>query len=150
VAYDNVLNAKTAIWKVPANGGEAIKVADNYRMPVFSPDSQLIAGRYNRESGTNDVAIFTAQGGRPLRHFAVPSQEWQRVQWLPNGRELSFVKNVGGTANIWSYNLDTGESKQLTNFNSDLIYAYAWSPDYKQLACQRGTKQSVVTMISER
>ena len=149
VAYDNVMNAGTSIWKVPMNGGQAVKVADDYRMPVFSPDSQFIAGRYNLESNTNDAAIFAAQGGRPLKHFPVPVQEWQRLQWL-NSREVSFVKNVGGTANIWSYNLDTGESKQLTNFNSDLIYAYAWSPDYKQLACQRGTKQSVVTMISER
>jgi Tol biopolymer transport system component len=84
-----------------------------------------------------------------LRHFAVPVQEWQRLQWLSK-RELSYINDVDGYSNIWSYDLDTGASKQLTNFNSDRIYAYAWSPDYKQVACQRGTNVSDVTMISER
>ena len=118
-------------------------------MPVFSPVSQMIACRYNLDTGTRDGAIFSAQGGRPLRHFKIPIQEWQRVQWLPNN-ELSYVENVNGYSNIWSYNLNTGTSKQLTHFDSDQIYAYAWSPDYKQMACQRGTNISDVTMISER
>ncbi|HJP94021.1 MAG TPA: protein kinase [Pyrinomonadaceae bacterium] len=149
VAYDNVVNADVSVWKVPMNGGEPIKVGEKYRMPVFSPDSQFIACRYNLESGTRDVAIFSAQDGQPLRHFAIPIQEWQRVQYL-NSRELSYIKNVDGYSNIWSYDLYTRASKQLTSFNSDRIYAYAWSPDYKQVACQRGSNISDVTMISER
>ncbi len=150
VAYDHAVNTKVSLWKVPLQGGEPIKVGEKYRMPAFSPDSQFIAGRYTRESGTRDVAIFSAQGGPPLRHFAVPVQEWQSVQWLRSGRQLSFVKNEKGYSNIWSYDLDKGASKQLTNFNSDQIYAYAWSPDYKKVATQRGTRISDVTMISER
>ena len=150
IAYDNVANSGVSVWKIPMNGGEPIKVGEKYRMPVFSPDNQFIACRYNLDSGTRDVAIFSAQGGQPLSHFAVPNQEWQRVQWLPGGRELSYIATANGVSNIWSYNLDTGATKQLTNFNSDRIYAYAWSPDYKQVACQRGTNISDVTMISER
>jgi WD40 repeat protein len=134
----------------PLDGGEAIKLSEKYRMPVFSPDSQFIACRYNVVSGTRDGAIFSVQGGAPWRHFPVPVQDWQRLQWLPNGHELSYVKNENGYSNIWSYDLNTGAKKQLTNFNSDLIYAYAWSPDYKQVACQRGTAISDVIMISER
>ena len=150
VAYDNVFNSQANVWKVPLNGGEPIKVGERYRMPVFSPEGQFIACRYYLESGTRDVAIFSAQGGQPLRHVAIPIQEWQHVVWLPNGHELSYVKNVGGYSNVWSYDLDTGTSKQLTNFNSDQIYAYAWSPDFKQIACQRGTNVSNVTLLSKR
>jgi Tol biopolymer transport system component len=151
VAYDNVARTDVSVWKVPINGGDPIKVGEKYRMPVFSPDSQFIACRYNRESGTRGVAIFSAQGGQPLRHIEeVPTQDWQRVQYFPNGRELSYIQNVDGYSNIWSYNLDTRTSKRLTNFNSDLIYAYAWSPDYKQIACQRGRHIRDVTMISEQ
>jgi eukaryotic-like serine/threonine-protein kinase len=149
VAYENHVNAGMSVWKVPLNGGKSVKVSEKYRMPVFSPDSQMIACRYNSETGTRDVAIFSIQGGEPLRRFTIPIQEWQRVQWL-NGHELSYVKNVDGYSNIWSYDLNTGARKQLTHFNSDQIYAYAWSPDYKQVACQRGTNISDVTMISER
>ncbi|HKS08764.1 MAG TPA: protein kinase [Pyrinomonadaceae bacterium] len=149
VAYDHVADNLVSFWKVPMNGGEPIKVGDRYRMPVFSPDNQLIAARYNLDSNTDDVAIFPAQGGEPLWHFTVPLQEWQRPQWIST-RELSYIDKKSGYSNIWSYNRDTGERKQLTNFNGDRIYAYAWSPDYKQIACQRGTTTSNVTMISER
>lgn len=150
VAFDNQTDKKMSVWKVSLQGDEAIKLSDGYRMPVFSPDGQLIACRYDEDSDTYDVAIFPAQGGRPLRHFKVPKQEWQSVRWFVDNRQVTFVRNDNGYSNIWSYNLDTGAEKQLTNFNSDQIYAYAWSPDYKQVACQRGTKSSDVTIISER
>lgn len=119
-------------------------------MPVFSPDGQLIACRYDEDSDTYDVAIFPAQGGEPLQHFKVPKQEYQSVRWFRDSRHLTYVRNDNGTSNIWSYDLDTGAEQQLTHFNSEQIYAYAWSPDYKRVACQRGTKSSDVTIISAR
>lgn len=149
VVYDHVADTLVSVWKVPMNGGEPIKVEERYRMPVFSPDNQFIATRYHRDSNSEDVAILSAQGGAPLWNFTIPIQEWQRPQWISN-RELSYIKNENGYSNIWSYNLDTGERKQLTHFSSDRIYAYAWSPDYKQIAYQRGTTTSNVTMITER
>jgi len=149
VVYDNVTGPVVKIFKVPLNGGEPIKIGEGYRMPVFSPNSQFIAGRYNLDANTEGVAIFPAQGGDPVRQFEIPRREWQRVRWISDN-ELSYIKETDGYSNIWSYNLNTGERKQLTNFSSDRIYAYDWSPDYKQIACQRGTTTSNVTMISER
>ena len=149
VAYDNHVDSKMSVWKVPIQGGDPVKVADKYRMPVFSPDNQFIACRYDEDSDVHDVAIFPNQDGRPVRHFDVPKQEWQLIRWVGNG-QITYVKNDNGYSNIWSYDLDTGERKQLTNFNSEQIYAYAWSPDYKQVACQRGTRISDVMIISER
>ena len=148
VAYDNLTHWKASVWKIPVDGGEAINVGENYRMPAFSPDGQLIACRYDTVSGTRDVAIFPAQGGEPLRHFEVPRQDWQSVRFFQNNRELSFVKNEDGYSNIWIYDLKTGTSKQITNFKSDQIYAYAWSPDYKQIALLSGTKTNNVAIIS--
>ena len=149
VVYDHVANSGVSVWKVPLQGGDPIKIGEKYRMPVFSPDNQFIAARYYLESGTSDVAIFPAQGGPPLQTFEIPVQEWQRLQWLPTN-ELSYVRNVAGYSNIWTYDFTTGGRKQITQFNSDRIYAYAWSPDYKQVACQRGSIIGDVTMISER
>ena len=150
VAFDNQTKLKMSVWKVPLQGGDPVKIGDKYRMPVFSPDNQLVACRYDEDSDADDVAIFPAQGGRALKYVKVPKQEAQVVRWLGDGRQLTYVKNTNGYSNIWSYDLDTGTEKQLTNFNSDQIYAYAWSPDYKQVACQRGTKSSDVTIVSER
>lgn len=147
VAYDNLVGSKASVWKVPLQGGEAIKVAENYRMPVFSPDGRLIAARYHLNSGSRNLAVFSAEGGQPLSQVPIPVLEWQRVQWL-DAHTLSYIKNVDGYSNIWSYDLNSRVEKQLTHFNSDQIYAYSWSPDFKQVACQRGAVISNVTMIS--
>lgn len=149
IAYDNQVNTKLSVWKIPLEGGEAVKVAEKYRMPAFSPDNQFIACRYDLESGSRDVGIFSAASGDlPLRTAQIPILEWQRVQWFANSHTLSYIKNVNGYSNIWSYDLDAGSEKQLTSFDSDQIYAYVWSPDYKTLACQRGNKISNVAMLS--
>lgn len=115
-------------------------------MPAISPDGQFIAGRYDHESGTRDVVIFSADGG-VSKTVNIPILEWQRPQWI-NTHTLSYVDKVNGYSNVWSYDLDTGERKQLTNFTSPLIYAYTWSPDFKQVACQCGSKISDVTMLT--
>ena len=148
VAYDNLSRWKSSVWKVATGGGEPIKVADNYRMPTFSPDSQLIACRYDPAADGPDVAIFPAQGGEPLQHVEVPRQEWQTLRFVQNNGEMSFVKNEGGYSNLWIRDLKTGTSRQITNFKSEQIYAYAWSPDYKQIALLRGTKTNNVAIIS--
>lgn len=147
VAYDNLLDSKASIWKVPLFGGAAVKVADGYRMPVFSPDSSLIAGRYHLTSGSRDVAIFPAAGGEAFQHVPVPVIEWQRVQWLDD-RTFSYIDSVNSVSNLWSFDIYTGVSKQLTFFDSDQIVAYAWSPDFKQVACQRVTNTSDVITIN--
>jgi Tol biopolymer transport system component len=146
VAYDNQQVNTKSVWAVPVQGGSPIKLAEKYRMPAFSPDGQLVAVRYDLNSGTGDVAIISNQGGTPLRYVEIPILEWQRFQWLTTNT-FSCVKNVDGEANIWSYDLNTGSTKQLTNFNRDQIYGYAWSPDYKTLACQVGTRRGNVVMI---
>jgi Tol biopolymer transport system component len=146
VAYDNQQSNTKSVWAVPVQGGSPMKLAEKYRMPAFSPDGQLVAVRYDLNSGTGDVAIIPNQGGAPLRYVEIPILEWQRFQWLTTNT-FSCVKNVDGEANIWSYDLNTGSTKQLTNFNRDQIYGYAWSPDYKTLACQVGTRRGNVVMI---
>ena len=147
VAYDQQTDLKLSIWRVPLEGGESEKLIEGYRMPAFAPNNQLIAGRYDRESGTRDVAIFPSHGGDPVKNVdKIPVIEWQRPQWIDD-HTLSFISNAGGFANIWSYDLDTGEMKQLTNFNTEQILAYAWSPDFKHIAFQRGMTISDVTIF---
>jgi eukaryotic-like serine/threonine-protein kinase len=148
VAYDNQSSTTKDVWKVPLEGGTPTKVTEKYRMPAYSPDSRMIAVRYDLTSGTRDVAILSGEAGQVLRQVQIPVLEWQRVRWLSN-HTLSYVKSVDGEANIWSYDLNTGAETRLTNFNRNLIYAYAWSPDYKKLACQLGSGVANVVVVKE-
>jgi Tol biopolymer transport system component len=147
VAYDNQQTGRVGIWKVPLKGGEPIRVADGYRMPAFSPDGQFIIGRYDEILGTGDeLAIFSHQGGEPLRRIPLRRLDWQHVYWLSNN-SVSYVDKIDEFSNIWSYDLDTGVKKQLTNFNRKQIFAYGWSPGYKMLACQLGTRTKNVVLL---
>lgn len=150
VAYDNQQSTILSVWTVPLQGGASTKIADRYRMPVFSPNSEFIAVRYDLDSGTRDAAILSKLGGEPLRHVPIPVIEWQKIQWLDNNT-ITYIKDDDGEVNIWSYDLSAGSTKQLTNFNRDRIFSYAWSPDRKTLACQVGRRMgNVVTLNSER
>ncbi|HEV7473884.1 MAG TPA: protein kinase [Pyrinomonadaceae bacterium] len=142
VLYDNQSASNTAVWKVPIEGGGPVLVADNARMPVVSPDNQFIACRYRGE-----IAILPVQGGEPVRRLPIPVMDWQQVQWAADGRALMYIKTINGTSNIWSYDLATDSVAQLTAFTADRIFAYAWSADHTQLACQRGTEITDVIVI---
>ena len=149
VAYDRLIDGKASIWKVPLKGGEPVKLIERYRMPAFSPDNRFLVGRFDLVSGTTDVAIFPSEGGEPVLRIekTVPLIDWQRIQWIDK-HTLSYVNNPGGNSNIWSYDLDTKKSKQLTYFSCQQIFGYAWSPDFKQVACQCGNSISNVTMLT--
>ncbi|HEU4766732.1 MAG TPA: protein kinase [Pyrinomonadaceae bacterium] len=147
VAFDKLTGAKTSIWKVPFEGGEPVKVIDKYRMPVFSPDGRLMAARFDLDSGSTAVAIFSSDGGEALQHVPVPIVEWQTMRWLDD-HTLSYIDSVNGASNLWTYDLDTKQTKQITFFDDNQIVAYAWSPDFKRVACQRATNFSDVTIIS--
>jgi len=151
VYYDNQSKATLTLGKVPIEGGDSVQLSDKYsRMPVVSPDNQFIACRYYIEPGHQGIAIIPAAGGSPVRLLPIPIMEWQRVQWTPDGTALTYIDAVNGVSNIWRYDLPSGTRKQLTDFKTDQIFAYAWSPDFKQLACERGTTVSDVTIINSQ
>ena len=50
-------------------------------------------------------------------------------------------------ANVWSQPLDGGKPTQLTNFEGDPIFNFAWSHDSKWLALARGRVTDDVVLI---
>ena len=54
--------------------------------------------------------------------------------YAPDSKSLAFVVELKGVDNIWLQPLDGSKGRQLTNFNSDLIRDFRWSPDGNHLA----------------
>lgn len=149
VVYDNQSNPTFTVWKVPMDGGAAVRLTDQYtRMPIVSPDGQFIAARHLVEGSAREIAIYPFDGGSPIQRLPISVMDWQRVEWTPDGRALTYIDTVKGVSNIWSYELSSRSSKQLTDFTTDQIFAYGWSRDHKQLACLRGSEPRDVTIIS--
>jgi serine/threonine protein kinase/dipeptidyl aminopeptidase/acylaminoacyl peptidase len=153
VFYDNQNDSTFTVWKVPIDGGAAVQLTDQYtRMPIVSPNGQLFACRYLVEGGSREIAIFPVSGGsNPIERLPIRVLDWQRIQWTADGRALTYIDTVKGISNIWRYDLTSRLPKQLTDFKTDeTTFAYSWSPDYKQLACHRGTNIRDVIIFSHQ
>jgi serine/threonine protein kinase/Tol biopolymer transport system component len=148
--YDNRNEGAWTAWKVPVEGGTPVLLIDRARMPVVSPDNQFIACRTYPEGHSPEIGILSVERGSLIKRLPIPIRDWQRVQWTPDGGALTYIDAVNGVSNIWKYDLADGSKQQLTDFKTDQIFAYAWSPDFKQLASLRGTEVRDVTMITNQ
>jgi serine/threonine protein kinase/Tol biopolymer transport system component len=136
------------LWKVSIDGGEPVKLTDTFSAaPTISPDGKLIACYYwDAKPDTQlSIALIPFEGGQPVKTFNLPSQF---VRWTPDGSALTYVDSRSGVSNIWSQPVDGGKPVQLTDFKSDLIFAFEWSRDGRQLACARGIMTSDVVLFN--
>jgi hypothetical protein len=69
------------------------------------------------------------------------------IHWTKDSQALAYIKTDRGISNLWLQPVVEGPPKQLTNFDSDLIYNFAFATDGR-LAITRGHESSDVVLIS--
>jgi len=138
------------ILKVGIDGGQAVQLTDKLsEFPVISPDGKLIACLYQEEANApRRVALLPLAGGAPVGYLDIPLFTRPTVRWYPDGRSLSYLNPQDDSSNIWLQPLSAAPPTRLTNFESERIFAYAWSRDGRYLACARGLNNRDVVMIS--
>ena len=67
--------------------------------------------------------------------IAVDSDIGYPPQFTPDGKALAYPIVKDGVANLWLQPLDGSPRKRLTNFSTDSIRMFYWSPDGKTLGC---------------
>jgi TolB protein len=89
------------IWKVPAEGGEAVALTSGpwyYFEPAWSPDGRSIA--FTVDTGGNlDVGMVGAEGGTVTRLTDDPAPELNPT-WVPDGSAILFAGAAGGSFDI--------------------------------------------------
>jgi serine/threonine protein kinase len=152
VVYTQVAGNKATAWKVPMEGGSPVQLTDTLALqPTFSPDGKFVACRYleNQLNALPKLAILSSDDGKLIRAFDVLLMDQnQQFRWMPNGKGIAFLDSRSGTMNLWVQPVDGSPPKQLTNLDSDSIFAFNWSRDGKQLAVIRGVVSSDVIKIS--
>src|SRR5947199_1244488 len=153
VVYTTFTAGGFRIWKVPIDGGEPVPVINKYALtPSVSPDGKLIACYFvDEKTGASKIALFPFAGGEPVKLFDLQQPagaNTSRVRWLPDGRAVTYINTRGGVSNIWLQPVDGGQPRQLTDFKTDIIFAFDWSHDGKQLALSRGTEERDVILIN--
>lgn len=156
VVYTRLSDTPT-LWKVPIDGGEAVQLTDESfwaRSQEVSPDGKQVAFSYREQAPLSwRIAVIPFEGGQPTKIFNIElfislGSALDTIRWAADGRGLTYIDTRNGVSNLWSQPLDGSSPKQLTDFKTDRIFNFDWSPDGKQLALSRGTLTSDVVLIS--
>jgi TolB protein len=150
VVYVGRHNEKIMLWKAPLDGGEPVQLTDQAAIsPAVSPDGKLIAYSGRDNQGRRNIVIMPFVGGAAIKTFELPLNMYLPawLRWTPDGHMVSYVCTRGGVSNIWGQPLSGGAPKQLTDFKTEQIRAFAWSRDGR-LAVSRGVVNSDVVLIS--
>ena len=151
VIYGSEVNNKQGLFKVPIDGGTPIQLVEK---PAFnhtvSPDGKLLA-YVHRPAELNakpQVEIIGLEDGSLVNVFESPG-DIGRMHWSPDSAALDYVKTEEEVSNIWRIPVNGGPQKQLTSFETDLIFHFAWSNDGRELACTRGSNETDLILIED-
>jgi Tol biopolymer transport system component len=143
-----------SLYRMSIEGGASTKAnLPNLNDPYvrISPDGKWVIYTAENTDHTKveyNVVIGQTSGGTPKASFPmVHGMGMATPQWSADGRELYFNLTRDGAANIWKMNGPGGALKQVTNFPSGLIAAFAWSADGKTLYVARGTRSADVVLL---
>ena len=150
------------ILKVPTDGGPATALIAKGSLcyPQLSPDGTLVAYlSINEHTYRPKIGIVKFDDGALVKTIDLPLTAapnayillfYRGWHWSPDGKAIVYVNTVGGVSNLWSQPIDGSPAKQLTNFKTDRILTFAFSPDGKRLALARGNQTSDAVLISEQ
>ena len=149
------------IFKMSTEGGSPIELVAKGSLcyPQLSPDGSLVGYLYKDEQSLRPkIGIIKFDDGTAVKTIDLPLTAfpgsydnlfYRGWHWSPDGRAVVYINTLGGVSNLWSQPFDGGSPKQITNFKSDRILTFAYSPDGRQLALARGSHTSDAVLISE-
>jgi len=139
------------LWKVPIEGGGAVELSRQpASYPTLSPDGLQLGcihfpGKDPRFS-TALLATLKADGTGGFTVFQSSPSDETPLSWSPDGKSLDFVINANGVGNIWRQPIGGGPATQVTHFDRDDLFTFAWSREGR-LACARGTTSGGAILI---
>ncbi|HVQ38319.1 MAG TPA: DPP IV N-terminal domain-containing protein, partial [Pyrinomonadaceae bacterium] len=138
------------LWKISIDGGTPVKIADKLMsQAAISPDGKLIACRYREQDlSPFQLGLIDFATGQTVKTIDIPPTD-RNLDWTPDGRSVLYVDARSGVSNIWSQPVDGSQPRQITNFKSDLVFAFDLSNDGKQMVLSRGTISNDVVLIAD-
>jgi Tol biopolymer transport system component len=116
-----------------AGGAERQLTPDSITVDYFelSPDASQAVVTDFRGGSDLDIYVMPSSGG-PLRLLASVQASEPRVHWSPDGKQIAFLSNTGGTPDPWILDVATGATKQLLDWDTN-EYTPTWGSDASAL-----------------
>jgi Tol biopolymer transport system component len=117
--------------------------------PGWAPDSKRVA--FQDWNGTTWDIDYATLGDSAIRKGVVSKENHEELpDWSPDGSKIAYVTGIGGSIQIWVFDLATNQGTRLTSGESMSVWP-RWSPDGKQIAfsSNRDGDMEVFTMNAD-
>ena len=155
--------ATSRIMKMPIDGGpaellKASAIPDGYMIGAvnFSPDGKWMPeieakGDPAAQASVRTVALVdvTANSETSVKYLKPRADLAPPIAFTPDGKAVAYLIFENGVANVWAQPLDGSPGHRLTNFTSDQIRAFQFSPDGKSLGVARFHVVSDVVLLRD-
>lgn len=127
-------------------------------MDVSSDERQFVAYGTLAQAATNTyirkLGLFDASKPDSPVQTLDPNPQIKvnggEIVFAPAGKALAYIiRDDRNVENIWLQPLDGKPGKQITQFKSDFISGFLWSPDQKKLHVARGHMESDVILLRD-
>lgn len=139
-----------SLWRISVEGGEAVRLSEEKSNRVsISPDGTKFA-YYGRLNDERKLLVKSFPECKILNEFnlSVNHANAPKIVWETNGKSLIYENiDQNHVGNLWRQSLGGGESQQLTKFTSEQIFDFGFSPDGKQLALVRGSRNADAVLL---
>lgn len=118
----------------------------------ISPDNRRLAFLAAGTAGNDEkIALVPLdEGPKPSVQLLVPdSRVTASPQFSPDGSSLIYPIRESGAENLWQQPLIGSPGRQITNFRSDGIQFFQFSPDGKTLGMLRAHIESYVVLLHD-
>jgi eukaryotic-like serine/threonine-protein kinase len=101
------------------------------------------------QGSTRKIALLNLESPTTPRLLDANPQISGSVQFAPDKNAVVYPIRESGVDNLWVQPLDGSGGHQITNFKSDQIFSFHWSPDGSKLAVLRVHSESNVVLVKE-
>jgi eukaryotic-like serine/threonine-protein kinase len=156
-------NSTIRMMRVPIDGGtpelvegSALSTGFVQGGVNFSPDGKWMpeiasSADAATQTVTTKVALIDVNANSlASTKFLIPRPEIRLpIAFTPDGKAVAYVIVENGVSNIWAQPVDGSPGHRLTNFTSDSIRSFQFSPDGKSLAVARQHTVSDVVLLRD-
>jgi Tol biopolymer transport system component len=149
IAFAAMHATEPRLFKIPADGGEAIQLGDGYALdPVWSPTGQFLVYS-GADVGTNvSVKAVNADGTPRVIPDLVLSRGSRRMDFLGTDDALVILKGNLSYKEFWAVDLKSGAERQLTNVGpGPMVSDFDVSADGREIVFDRVSDASDIVLI---
>lgn len=119
-----------------AYGSAGVVTPDGQRV-LFSREGMNWSRKQYKGSRAGQIWLWDKKTGDYTKVIGEDNYDARYPIWDPDGKGFYYVSEEDGTKNLWSFDLESGRRKQLTQFEDDGVISPAISSDGNTIVFRR-------------